>query len=378
MPEAAQWYVQLDGRLQGPFTVAQLAGLSNAGRLMPTSYVCREGQQWQTAATVPGLFAARPEPGAVRDAIPVVRPTVSSPSAPARRPAPPRAQTRPQRSRVEDDDEDDEPKLRKSSAPLLLILGGSLLLLVVLCGGGAFGIYVVTSDFLGKEGLADGGLDPLADGGGFTAPPSEAPPPRPSGKRMSVEELVATCGPSVCIVSGRLGHGSGFVVAPGVIATNYHVVEPNQRGGLTVRFPSARGEPRGGRQARYIHGNKNRDLAFLAYDGKHPPLPLAADYRFRSGQEIIIIGSPGVGNVEMIQNAVTRGLMSTMLNEGDLTLFQLDASVNPGNSGGPVFDESGNVVGVVTAKAKREERLSFCVSVNTLRDELRRAGVNVR
>jgi S1-C subfamily serine protease len=195
---------------------------------------------------------------------------------------------------------------------------------------------------------------------------------------MAVEEVVASCGPSVCIVRGRLGHGSGFVVAPGVVATNYHVVEPNMSGGLQVSFPSSPGGQGRWTPARFIHGSKNRDLAFVSYSGNHRALSLASDYRFRSGQEIIIIGSPGVGNVDLIQNAVTRGLMSTMLTEGDLTLYQLDASVNPGNSGGPVFDDYGQVVGVVTAKARKEERLSFCVSVNTLRDELRRARITVK
>ena len=67
-----------------------------------------------------------------------------------------------------------------------------------------------------------------------------------------------------------------------------------------------------------------------------------------------------------MQNAISKGVMSTETVINDEPYYQLGISVNPGNSGGPVFDSAGDVVGVVTLKATKQEGLAFCIPLALL------------
>jgi serine protease Do len=118
-----------------------------------------------------------------------------------------------------------------------------------------------------------------------------------------------------------------------------------------------------------------RDLAILGVEIKLEPLRLARAYNFKRGEDVTIIGNPGVGRGEMIlQNAVTRGVLSTEVEIKGSKYYQLGVSVNPGNSGGPAIGSTGEVVGVVTARAT-EEAIGFCIPVADLTDALdRRPG----
>src|SRR5207248_337924 len=92
-----------------------------------------------------------------------------------------------------------------------------------------------------------------------------------------------------------------------------------------------------------------------------PPLPVAESYAFRSGQEIIVIGSPGFRAGVLLPNAVNRGLMSTLMRlEGQL-FYQVGVSVNPGNSGGPMLDLTGQVLGVVSMKSREKDGIALCI-----------------
>jgi S1-C subfamily serine protease len=75
-------------------------------------------------------------------------------------------------------------------------------------------------------------------------------------------------------------------------------------------------------------------------------LELSSIGRVRPGQEVIAIGSA----LGVLQNTVTRGIVSALRNDGGVMLLQTDAAINPGNSGGPLLDRSGRVVGVNSMK----------------------------
>jgi S1-C subfamily serine protease len=180
--------------------------------------------------------------------------------------------------------------------------------------------------------------------------------------RLSTEEIVGRCEASVALVRGRAGSGTGFVVLPGIVVTNAHVVAHELARDLKVHFPSAQGALRGPRSAEVLYFNLERDLAFLKLDGASPePLEIAGDHRFRRGQDVTIIGSPGLGNGQVLENAVTRGVLSTRYKLQDKEFYQLGAAINPGNSGGPVIDDEGRVIGVAALKTTKVEALAFCV-----------------
>ena len=152
--------------------------------------------------------------------------------------------------------------------------------------------------------------------------------------------------------------------------TNKHVVENEILNTLTVHFPSAEVAQQGPFRPTLLYESPDRDIAFLAIDSTLPPLPVAESYVFRRGQEVIVIGSPGLGDQTVLQNAISRGVMSTKTTFDGKEFYQLGISINPGNSGGPAIDMTGKVVGVVTLKASKKEGLGFCIPPDQLLKEM--------
>ena len=137
------------------------------------------------------------------------------------------------------------------------------------------------------------------------------------------------------------------------VLTNAHVVE----GMSSVSLHTALGTKR----ARVATVATDYDLAVLKIDGaaEHAVLPLAALPSARVGQEVIAIGFA----LGLLENTVTRGIISGIRRVGGITFLQTDAAINPGNSGGPLLDTSGRVLGVTTLKfGAQAESLGFAVS----------------
>ena len=158
--------------------------------------------------------------------------------------------------------------------------------------------------------------------------------------------------------------GTGFYVDPaGYLLTNYHViaseVDPSYEGysRLSIR-PSDSPDER--IPARVVGWDRLLDLALIKVDVK-PDFVFSlddAEARLESGDRIFVIGSP-VG----LENTVTAGIVSAtgrrLLPFGDV--LQIDAALNPGNSGGPLLDETGRVVGVVFAGVPSYQGLNFAI-----------------
>ena len=113
--------------------------------------------------------------------------------------------------------------------------------------------------------------------------------------------------------------------------------------------------------AELVFEDPRRDLALLAVPIDLPPLEINSGYRFRRGQEVTVIGNPGVGDKLILKNAVSRGVMSTEAVIDGQRFYQLNIAVNHGNSGGPTIDSSGKVIGVVTLKVTQLEATAFCI-----------------
>lgn len=181
----------------------------------------------------------------------------------------------------------------------------------------------------------------------------------------STREIVAKNEASVAKIEGMFGAGTGFVVAPGIIATNEHVIHGELVSNVTARFPSA--ASRGQFPIKLLYVNPPRDLALLKIECPLPPIEVARPYIFQRGEDITIIGNPGgLGGSVSLENAITRGVLSTEATFNNQRWYQLGASVNPGNSGGPVLNSQGQVIGIVTLKALKEEGHSYCIPVDAL------------
>jgi hypothetical protein len=188
-------------------------------------------------------------------------------------------------------------------------------------------------------------------------------------------QIYDKCSPSVatirCKVGKRPGGGTGFMIRPGVIATNAHVIDGTLPDDIKIFFPSAKGLEQTEFKARVLHFDRKRDLAFLAVEPKVPPLRLPEQFEFKTASEIFVIGSPGFGDKgDQLRNVPARGNLGTRTDVESMPFYQLTIPVNPGNSGGPVFDERGQVIGVITLKATRQEQLAFCIPWEDLRGQL--------
>jgi len=183
-----------------------------------------------------------------------------------------------------------------------------------------------------------------------------------------VEDLMRECLPAVALVKGKCGHGAGFLLPQNVVATNAHVVNLEFEENIRVHFPSAPKGKQGPYRAKFIWADRKRDLAFLEVICDVEPLELAENYTFRPGQEVIAIGSPGLSGNDFLPNAPTRGLLTnvTKLEGLPLPFYALSMSVNPGNSGGPVIDMQGRVLGMVTLKARNKDGIAFAIPIEDL------------
>lgn len=168
------------------------------------------------------------------------------------------------------------------------------------------------------------------------------------------------------------GSGSGFIIsADGEILTNQHVIEAADR--VTVKLSDGRSF-----RARVVGADPDTDVALLRIDGGGtlPVAPLGDSAHVRVGEWVCAIGNPLA-----YEHTVTVGVVSylgrKLFDQSLDNYIQTDAAINVGNSGGPLINTRGEVIGINSAVSEDANNIGFAVPINQAReilDRLRRDG----
>lgn len=186
----------------------------------------------------------------------------------------------------------------------------------------------------------------------------------------SLEQGYQAVAPAVVVVSTPAGLGSGFLINPrGYLITNHHVIERETMITVTLFEKTDSGfERKIFRDVRIVALNPFTDLALLRIEDdsrdSFPYVPLSEPAAVQVGQRIFAVGNP-LG----LERSLSDGSVTTVSRafEG-LVYIQTNADLNPGNSGGPLFDMSGRVIGVANMSARYFGGLGFAIPIHYVRD----------
>ena len=190
---------------------------------------------------------------------------------------------------------------------------------------------------------------------------------QPLSSGLSLPDMVENALRSIVEIQTTFGGGSGFIInSDGLVVTNKHVIEGASR--VTLRETSGNSF-----EADVVGGHPTFDLAYIQITNRpsqFTPIAIGDSDTVRVGETVIVIGFP-IANTLGSEPTVSQGIVSA-LRDG---LIQTDAPVNPGNSGGPMLDQLGNVIGVIVSRV--EERsgrditgIGFAIPINEVTADL--------
>ena len=185
-----------------------------------------------------------------------------------------------------------------------------------------------------------------------------------AAQTLSTRDIAQRSLPSVVLLvidsghNDRISYGSGFFVAPDVVATNFHVIEHAISGYARIVGQEAQYEIIG-----LVAADSSRDLVLLKLKGvAGRPLSLGDSNALAIGDEIFAVGNP-----QGLEGTFSQGIVSSIRRQGDQSLIQITAAISPGSSGGPVLNVRGDVVGVAVGGIMGGDALNFAIPVSFLK-----------
>ena len=173
-------------------------------------------------------------------------------------------------------------------------------------------------------------------------------------------DIIESAVKSVVTIKTDLAQGSGFVIASeGYVVTNAHVME-GAKAAIVITYDGT------SHQVSLVGADTEMDVALLKIADDYTPLDLGNSDDTQVGEKVIAIGNP-LG----LQFSVTEGIVSGIHREGINgveSYVQTDAALNPGNSGGPLINKQGEVIGINNFKVGNSESLGFALESNYLKD----------
>lgn len=190
------------------------------------------------------------------------------------------------------------------------------------------------------------------------------------GDKTQFLKMYPTSSESVAGTSeGEEWSGSGFALKNGYIVTNFHVID----GASSIIVKGINGDFNISYPASVVGVDKNNDLALLKISDPNfkgfGNIPyFISSLSSEVGEEIFVLGYPLTSTMGD-EIKLTTGVISSKSGfQGDVSLYQISAPIQPGNSGGPLFDKRGNIVGVVSAKHAGAENVGYAIKTSYLRN----------
>ena len=147
------------------------------------------------------------------------------------------------------------------------------------------------------------------------------------------------------------GLGSGFFVAPNIIATNYHVMEGSTIANCYLNNSNTKYKIDG-----YIGADKSVDLILLKVSTLNKPIIKFASTEVSIGQKIYVIGSP-----KGLPATISDGIISGKRDFEGYKLLQMTAPISPGSSGGPVLNSNGELIGISVSQLTDGQNINFAI-----------------
>jgi S1-C subfamily serine protease len=166
--------------------------------------------------------------------------------------------------------------------------------------------------------------------------------------------------------------GSGIIVANnGFVITNFHVVKNAKKIFVTASDNSKV-------EAKLISFDEEKDIALLKINNKQFNIGYTLNSASSEvGEQIFVLGFPLI-NLMGSEIKVTDGIISSLSGfNNDYDYYQVSAAVQPGNSGGPLFDSQGNLIGIITAKYSQGENVSYALKSKIVFDFLKNNKVQI-
>jgi S1-C subfamily serine protease len=214
--------------------------------------------------------------------------------------------------------------------------------------------------------------------------------PAPAPAQQLAPATKAKVMAATAFIQGKKGHGSGFVVKPGVFATNAHVVRDESIDDIRARFIDSEGNEKKF-AVKLLSIDKARDLALLwakELPSDYKPLAIASKVEIARRPSVYVIGNPAQaeGGISLINSLGVGNLGNELVMRDGKPYYQLNVAtskdsirVGPGNSGGPIVNDSGEVVGVLTAgiidpRTRRPTEKMYAVPASSVQAALDAAG----
>ncbi len=291
---------------------------------------------------------------------------------------------------LQDENNGEEKAKKKKSKKALVIALVAVFVAIALTLGGAVGGYLAadfdsddTTDAQSTQEDNGGPVEMNKNNNPVEVRIKESESGAPELTRSAVVGLVADA--VVEITTSRVqtnsffggsyvtgGAGSGVVIAQNdtyaYIVTNYHVIEGANKVDVTLTDKTVV-------EAEYLDGDASRDIAMIRIktDKKFPKIVCGSSDNLTVGLDVIAIGNP----LGQLGGTVTEGIVSALdraitIDGHSMHLIQTSAAVNPGNSGGGLFNMAGELIGIVNAKQSAEgiEGLGFAIPIDSVYDML--------